>query len=835
MAMNAWRKRAGGLEPPHDSQISVWTVDRKGACFPNQHYNTWDSPLGGSENLKKKKPSVISKIQSEVDTNRESSGRKIHSFGTPENVQMRAFPHAKVDIEDPDLQSTLLRIIDGDPSMSLEHGIDRLDTMIKRTTAHVNQLLSEPISKSSAGPSDWHDPSPEILWPIHTISSKVHAAAMPRFARLFEGNHLITKQTGVHPKPPISVTKRPRDETFQSRREPSGNLTLPLYQRPQESPFWLINKAHHTALMPALHADVHQRMRKLCSYLAEQAQDYYSAEMKWRGNLRTWQGSNSRNINHGAENRIDSDSVMNGEHKIEDNDGTSCASLFSLNSSRTKVTSSASHYALITNDDERSGGLGAPTRAQKTFRAETTDHEHLVSNVLASSAKEARFERGSIDDDNLPLPLPISVLASNDTQIHESTKDCRFVLDPMMHEAHFAQSRQWSDLEKCIFLDKFLQYPKRFGKIAAFFSCKDARDCAQLYYDSKYDIDYKALLREHQQRRRGVRICWEITAKAVEVFGGALDHDPQRNMVWFRLPSDNFSMRSARIHPPQDRSTCMFSPESSSSSPKSAGPGCLAHHLKQTNKLVQSSVPSTAYKNTKSMTRTRSRSQISPKLTQILPGFTLGGVEAQHSGEDMECDDDAHLAAQAPKVSFVVANNIKHEIEDPIKSGAAAALIQRRQSRTWSLAEKSLFLRVVAPHGENWALLACLIPTKSEAQIQTYLMNYKNRLGLETRTNQTASGCPGQYFDLAFPVKPRSDDSGPFPEGTSHDNVGTRSSISSSQIASSSTCMLNPPFLIAPSVKRVQDDKHFSLNSNAPIFQPPPRLRPDWWPSETTR
>ena len=95
-----------------------------------------------------------------------------------------------------------------------------------------------------------------------------------------------------------------------------------------------------------------------------------------------------------------------------------------------------------------------------------------MSEILASSAKEARFERGSINESDLPLPLPISVVVQEDTRLRESALSCRHISDPLAEEVTSSQSRQWSDLEKCIFVDKFLQYPKSFGKIAAFFMHK---------------------------------------------------------------------------------------------------------------------------------------------------------------------------------------------------------------------------------------------------------------------------------------------------------------------------------------------------------------------------
>ncbi|KAJ1454407.1 hypothetical protein M885DRAFT_413353, partial [Pelagophyceae sp. CCMP2097] len=74
------------------------------------------------------------------------------------------------------------------------------------------------------------------------------------------------------------------------------------------------------------------------------------------------------------------------------------------------------------------------------------------------------------------------------------------VSDAAAHQAASRYDSSWSDLEKLIFLDKFLQYPKNFSRIAAYLAHKRPRDCVRLYYDSKYDVDYKALLREHQQR-----------------------------------------------------------------------------------------------------------------------------------------------------------------------------------------------------------------------------------------------------------------------------------------------------------------------------------------------
>jgi hypothetical protein len=47
----------------------------------------------------------------------------------------------------------------------------------------------------------------------------------------------------------------------------------------------------------------------------------------------------------------------------------------------------------------------------------------------------------------------------------------------------------------------------------------------RFYYESKKDLDYKALLREHQQRRRGLKLSWTETIQAVENFSCTMSYN----------------------------------------------------------------------------------------------------------------------------------------------------------------------------------------------------------------------------------------------------------------------------------------------------------------------
>ncbi|RUS76383.1 hypothetical protein EGW08_015863, partial [Elysia chlorotica] len=75
--------------------------------------------------------------------------------------------------------------------------------------------------------------------------------------------------------------------------------------------------------------------------------------------------------------------------------------------------------------------------------------------------------------------------------------------DPLeIHKDAQKFQTRWTDAEKQIFREKYLQTPKNFVLISSFLPQKSVADCVQFYYLNKKDENYKQLLRKQNMKRK---------------------------------------------------------------------------------------------------------------------------------------------------------------------------------------------------------------------------------------------------------------------------------------------------------------------------------------------
>ena len=126
------------------------------------------------------------------------------------------------------------------------------------------------------------------------------------------------------------------------------------------------------------------------------------------------------------------------------------------------------------------------------------------------------------------------------------------VVDPLADEEERRNINIWSDMEKCIFFDRFMQHPKDFRRIASFLTRKSTKDCIAFYYNSKKTVPYKHALKEFLQRKkcRGDVVPWDATIQACLSMGAVIKagSSPERPLK-FILPESDFTYSTRLFHP----------------------------------------------------------------------------------------------------------------------------------------------------------------------------------------------------------------------------------------------------------------------------------------------
>ncbi|XP_037292583.1 uncharacterized protein LOC115455707 isoform X3 [Manduca sexta] len=90
----------------------------------------------------------------------------------------------------------------------------------------------------------------------------------------------------------------------------------------------------------------------------------------------------------------------------------------------------------------------------------------------------------------------------NDTRpLYKDTNSLGRCMDMKAEHKELQLRNVWSQAEREIFREKYLQHPKNFGTIASFLPRKSVRDCVRFYYLSKKAENYKQVLRKPRARR----------------------------------------------------------------------------------------------------------------------------------------------------------------------------------------------------------------------------------------------------------------------------------------------------------------------------------------------
>nr|XP_024090888.2 nuclear receptor corepressor 1 isoform X8 [Pongo abelii] len=243
----------------------------------------------------------------------------------------------------------------------------------------------------------------------------------------------------------------------------------------------------------------------------------------------------------------------------------------------------------------------------------------------------------------------------------------------------------WTDHEKEIFKDKFIQHPKNFGLIASYLERKSVPDCVLYYYLTKKNENYKALVRRNYGKRRG------------------------RNQQQIARPSQEEKVEEKEEEKAEKT-------EKKEEEKKDEEEKDEKEDSKENTK-EKDKIDGTAEE-------TEEREQATPRgrKTANSQGRRKGRITRSMTNEAAAASAAAAAATEEPP--------------PPLPPPPEPISTEPVETSRWTEEEMEVAKKGLVEHGRNWAAIAKMVGTKSEAQCKNFYFNYKRRHNLDNLLQQ---------------------------------------------------------------------------------------------------
>ncbi|XP_040101839.1 nuclear receptor corepressor 1 isoform X18 [Oryx dammah] len=258
----------------------------------------------------------------------------------------------------------------------------------------------------------------------------------------------------------------------------------------------------------------------------------------------------------------------------------------------------------------------------------------------------------------------------------------------------------WTDHEKEIFKDKFIQHPKNFGLIASYLERKSVPDCVLYYYLTKKNENYKALVRRNYGKRRG------------------------RNQQIAR-PSQEEKVEEKE----EDKAEKTEKKE------------------EEKKEEEEKDEKEDSKENTKEKDKTEGTAEETEEREQATPrGRKTANSQGRRKGRITRSMTSEAAAASAAAAAAT------EEPPPPLPPPPEPISTEPVETSRWTEEEMEVAKKGLVEHGRNWAAIAKMVGTKSEAQCKNFYFNYKRRHNLDNllqQHKQKASRKPREERDVS--------------------------------------------------------------------------------------
>ncbi|ETN00525.1 hypothetical protein PPTG_17975 [Phytophthora nicotianae INRA-310] len=391
-------------------------------------------------------------------------------------------------------------------SFSAQDDMEFVSTGEPESAAKVGSTSTDQTRGDSPGSSSVMSPDQAL------VTSPVKVAVDSRFVELLAGvfSDNLRKSIAANEQLP--------------KRTERGQLATKIYHQPSDYAFYQENIDRGSAIADQVRMKVRMRNRARHDYMKKLAREYVDLKKSWKQGVK----------------KMEKDRKRQDKLRLKQLQKQKLKSLSESGPIRTTNTNHQSPHVqqLVAAEKaaEAAGGEGTIVRTSSRLTnnssadLENNDLEKIeqakAQALLDQEVRKKRLKNA------LSTVIPDMLITPAERQQRYFTRfangqSCMadgLVTDWKLKEKAEMKVNPWNDLEKCIYMDKFLQFPKNFPRISSYLRNKTTGDVIAFYYRTKKVADYKALLREQQLRRRGAGSkntwsCWNLSACAAICLG----------------------------------------------------------------------------------------------------------------------------------------------------------------------------------------------------------------------------------------------------------------------------------------------------------------------------
>ncbi len=323
------------------------------------------------------------------------------------------------------------------------------------------------------------------------------------------------------------------------------------------------------------------------------------------------------------------------------------------------------------------------------------EQEQIIAELAAKEAMEKRIKEGGC-----ALPRQQGVLERQLFASHSNGFFAQRVDDMLADEEERRHVNIWSDMEKCIFLDRFLHHPKDFRKIASFLRNKSTKDCIKFYYDSKKTVPYKQALKEFllRKKRRGDVVPWDATIQSVLSVGATVKAGSSAEKpLKISIPDNDCTYHTKSFHPMKLEVFATL--EETVLNAKHSDDAKKEHKPRRSNWFILESSSRKYIKHREEKEHHQKR-----KAAAALS-------EEEEDTKKIQRKDDMPSVQEPPK--------------------------KKHKAQKWKAEEKRLLYEALEKYGHDWAAISKAVGTRTDIQSKNYF--HDNEEKITKQLNERAS------------------------------------------------------------------------------------------------